>query len=54
MSTLVDTLLSEGLITAERLEEAEARAAASYTPLASVLMQQGIVEESSLLRVMDK
>jgi type II secretory ATPase GspE/PulE/Tfp pilus assembly ATPase PilB-like protein len=51
MSALVETLLSEGLITAERLDEAEKLAAASYAPLASVLLQHDFVEESSLLRV---
>jgi type II secretory ATPase GspE/PulE/Tfp pilus assembly ATPase PilB-like protein len=51
MSTLVESLVSDGLISAERLSEAEAIAAASYTPLASILVQQEFVDESDFLRL---
>ena len=51
MSTLVESLISDGLITAERLAEAEALAAASYAPLASVLVQREFVDEASFLRL---
>ncbi len=51
MSYLVETLINDGLISPERLAEAEAAAAASYTPLASVLVQQGFVDESEFLKV---
>jgi type II secretory ATPase GspE/PulE/Tfp pilus assembly ATPase PilB-like protein len=51
MSTLPEILVSEGLISAERLAEAEALAASSYSPLASVLVQHAFVDESEFLRV---
>jgi len=51
MSRLVETLIGEGLITAERLAEAESLAASSYTPLTSVLVQQDFVDEAAFLRV---
>jgi len=54
MSKLNDTLISEGLISAERLAEAEAAAAASYIPLASVLVRNGFVAEAEFLRVYGK
>ena len=54
MSKLNDTLISEGLISAERLAEAEAVASASYLPLASVLVQKGFVDEADFLRVYGK
>jgi len=50
MSTLAESLVSDGLISAERLAEAEAAAAASYKPLASILVQQGFVDEGDFLR----
>lgn len=51
MSTLVESLVSEGLISAERLAEAETLASASYSPLASILVQQGFVDEGGFLRL---
>jgi len=54
MSKLNDTLISEGLISEERLAEAEAVASASYVPLASVLVQKGFVNEADFLRVYGK
>ncbi|MBT3191879.1 MAG: type II/IV secretion system protein [Verrucomicrobia bacterium] len=51
MSTLTETLVSEGLITPERLIEAEAAASAAYSPLASVLVQQRFVDEGAFLEV---
>ncbi len=51
MSKLTKILISEGLISAERLAEAEALAASSYSPLVSVLVQQAFVDESEFLRV---
>ncbi len=49
MGMFADTLLQRGVITGERLAEAERLAAATYTPLVTVLAQHGWVDESALL-----
>ncbi len=51
MSTLVERLISDGLISVERLAEAEALAAESYAPLASILVQRDFVEEAAFLQL---
>ncbi len=51
MTKLNDVLIDEGLISAGRLAEAEARATSSYIPLTSVLVRDGFVDEKSFLQV---
>ncbi len=51
MATLSQTLIEEGLISAVRMEEAERLAASNYSPLVSVLVQQGFVDEAEFLKV---
>lgn len=49
MKTLKDTLLDNGSLSADRMAEAERIAAETYTPLVTVLVQRGFVEEPALL-----
>jgi len=51
MTKLNDVLIDDGLISSERLEEAEALASSSYVPLVSVLLRDGFVDEKALLKV---
>jgi len=51
MSKLVDDLKESGIISAERLAEAQRAAAQSYEPLATVLVRDGFVDEAEFLRV---
>jgi len=51
MTKLNEVLIDDGLISAERLAEAEARATSTYVPLTSVLVRDGFVDEGAFLKV---
>lgn len=51
MSKFVETLIRENVISAERLKEAQAEAASTYTPLPSVLVEKRFVDEGEFLKV---
>jgi type II secretory ATPase GspE/PulE/Tfp pilus assembly ATPase PilB-like protein len=51
MSKLGEILIAEGVLSAERLAEAEVLAESTYSPLAMVLVRNGFVSEGEFLKV---
>ena len=52
MTRLEEDLLRKGLLSRERLDEAAERARREARPLPAVLLEDGIIEESELLRAL--